>query len=309
MKQLQKYTWLIETIRRAGSISHRDLSDAWERKKDLSDARPLPRATFNRWRNAIRKQFGINIDCHHAGDYQYYIENPDDIDDDKLKKWMLNSFATGNLIGENFSLKDRILVDDIPSGQSHLTTLLEAMTDNRITRITYRPFSLERAATFLIEPYCVKLFENRWYVLAHNDFFDDMRIYALDRIESVEITDKTFRLPKGFSASQFFSTAYGIVMANDVKPRRIVIRANEAHKHYLLSLPLHHTQSLIADHGEYADFDAYLAPTYDFIMKLLQAGAMIEVISPEDVRNNIRGWISDMHHLYNDSNTETSQNQ
>lgn len=309
MKQLQKYTWLIETIRRVGSISHRDLSDAWVRKKDLSDGHCLPRATFNRWRSAIRKQFGINIECRHTDDYQYYIENPEDIDDDELKKWMLDSFATGNLIGENLALKNRILLDAIPSGQTHLTTLLEAMTDNRIVRITYHPFSHERAATFPIEPYCVKLFENRWYVLAHNDFFDDMRIYALDRIEGVEITDQTFRLPKEFSAAQYFSTAYGIVVGQDVKPRRIVIRANEDHKHYLLSLPLHHTQRLIADHGEYADFDVYLAPTYDFIMKLLQAGAMIEVISPDEVRNDIRGWISDMHHLYNDPNPETIQNQ
>lgn len=44
MNQLQKYTWLIDTIRRAGKISHKDLSDRWERCKDLSDCKPLHRA-------------------------------------------------------------------------------------------------------------------------------------------------------------------------------------------------------------------------------------------------------------------------
>lgn len=63
MNQLQKYTWLIDTIRRAGKISHKDLSDRWERCKDLSDCKPLHRATFNRWRDAIYEQFGIMIDC------------------------------------------------------------------------------------------------------------------------------------------------------------------------------------------------------------------------------------------------------
>ena len=52
MNQLQKYTWLIDTIRRAGKISHKDLSDKWERNKDLSDCKPLHRATFNRWRES-----------------------------------------------------------------------------------------------------------------------------------------------------------------------------------------------------------------------------------------------------------------
>ena len=93
MNQLQKYTWLIDTIRRAGKISHKDLSNRWERCKDLSDCKPLHRATFNRWRDAIYDQFGIMIDCQKVGGYLYYISNPEDIDEDKLKKWMLDSFA------------------------------------------------------------------------------------------------------------------------------------------------------------------------------------------------------------------------
>lgn len=70
MNQLQKYTWLIDTIRRAGKISHKDLSDRWSRNKDFSDGRELHRATFNRWRDAIYEQFGIMIDCRRlAGIY------------------------------------------------------------------------------------------------------------------------------------------------------------------------------------------------------------------------------------------------
>lgn len=63
-------------------------------------------------------------DSQKVGGYLYYIANPEDIDDDKLKKWMLDSFAVGNIIGENLSLKGRILVDEIPSGRDHLTTIL-----------------------------------------------------------------------------------------------------------------------------------------------------------------------------------------
>lgn len=140
MNQLQKYTWLIDTIRRAGKISHKDLSDKWERNKDMSDERPLARATFNRWRDAILEQFGIIIDCQKRGGYLYFIANPEDIDEDNLKKWMLDSFAVGNLIGENLSLKDRIVIDEIPSGRYYLTTILEAMRENRVVRITYHPF-------------------------------------------------------------------------------------------------------------------------------------------------------------------------
>ncbi|MDE5610415.1 MAG: WYL domain-containing protein, partial [Odoribacter sp.] len=91
MTQLQKYTWLIDTIRQAGKISLEELSARWERCKDLSDCRPLSRATFNRWKDAIFSQFGILISCQRIGGYLYYIENPEAIDEDRLKKWMLDS--------------------------------------------------------------------------------------------------------------------------------------------------------------------------------------------------------------------------
>ena len=298
MNQLQKYTWVIETIHRAGKISHKDLSDKWERCKDLSDYKPLPRATFNRWRKAIYEQFSIDIQCQTIGGYLYFIANPENIDDDRLKKWMLDSFAVGNIISENLSLKERILVDEIPSGRDHLTTLLDAMKENRVVEITYRPFKKTQSYTFPIEPYCVKLFENRWYVLAHNVYYGDIRLYGLDRMESVEVTDDTFKLPDGFDAEEFFSGSYGIVVGTGEEPEKIILRANRNHKYYMRSLPMHHSQRLIEDCGEYADFELKLAPTYDFVMKLLQAGAMIEVIEPAHLRKTMKGWIKDMYELY-----------
>ncbi|MCH5225107.1 MAG: WYL domain-containing protein [Muribaculaceae bacterium] len=297
MTQLQKYTWLIETIRRAGKISHKDLSDRWERAKDLSDSHPLPRATFNRWRDAIFSQFGINIECQKTGGYLYYIENPDDIEDDKLKKWMLDSFAVGNLIGENLSLKDRILVSKIPSGSHHLTTIIQAMKDYNMVEITYRPFKHTHGYTFSIEPYCVKLHENRWYALGKNNR-GEMRLYGLDRIESTNILNSKFLLPKNFNASEFFSPFYGVAIGYENQPQRIVVRANENHKYYLNTLPLHESQILIEDCGEYADFELYLVPSFDFVMKLLQFGSMIEVIYPDSLRKTMKGWISDMMELY-----------
>ena len=297
MNQLRKYIWLIDTIRRAGKISHKDLSDKWERNKELSDCKPLHRATFNRWRDAIDSQFGITIDCQKVGGYLYYIANPDDVDDDKLKKWLLDSFSVSNTIGDNLSLKGRIVLEEIPSGRTHLTTILEAMKENRAVNIAYRPFTNPHSYTFSIEPYCVKLFENRWYVLARNNR-DEIKIYGLDRLEWIEITDYTYKLPINFDAVDFFSTAYGIVIGHELKPERIVIRAYENHKHYLKSLPLHHSQHLIEDLGEYADFELYLSPTYDFVMKLLQSGPMIEVISRESLRKTMQQWISDMNELY-----------
>lgn len=53
MLQLQKYTWLIDTIRKAGKISLEEISARWERNKDLSDYKPLSRAIVGKMRFSV----------------------------------------------------------------------------------------------------------------------------------------------------------------------------------------------------------------------------------------------------------------
>lgn len=295
MSQIQKYMWLINTIKRYGPISLRDLSDRWEREKDLSDCKPLPRATFNRWREAVASQFAIDISYRSGLGYQ--IENPEEIDDDKLKKWMLDSFAVGNLLGENLLLKDRILLSSIPSGGDRLTAIIEAMKADRKVKVTYRHFTHCESATFLIEPYCVKLFENRWYVLGRNNF-GDIKIYAFDRILEAEVTEARFRLPKDFDAADFFGRYYGVMIDHEKRAQRIVLRARGKHKYYMQSLPLHDSQRLVEDSDNYADFEYFLVPTFDLELKLLQFGSMVEVLEPACLRDSMRDWVSEMAEIY-----------
>lgn len=297
MTQLQKYLWLIDTIKRAGSISLERLSDRWQNNKDLSDGKPLSRATFNRWRDAIYSTFNISIACQRGCGYGYYIENDDDIERDELNNWILDSFAVSNILGENLALKDRIMVDRVPSGRDYLTILLEAMRHNRVVQLSYRPFG-GNTTTAYIDAYCLRLFEKRWYVVAYKHSSRAIRLYALDRMEHIEMTCDTFTMPEGFSAEKFFAKYYGIVSSVDKSTEHIVLRAYSSHRYYMSTLPLHHSQQMIDETDDYADFTLDLVPTYDFIMKLLQFGSMIEVLSPDSLRKEMQGWSADMYNLY-----------
>ena len=298
MTQFEKYIWLIETIRRAGKISFSELSERWKRNTDLSYGQSLQRSRFHRWKDAILMQFGIDIVCQRKDGYLYYINNPRELAEDKLKQWIIDSFAVSNLIGENISLRDRIVVDRVPSGYGHLAEILAAMKENRTLSIVYSSLSKGDLEEYEIEPYCVKLFENRWYVLANDATRGNIRCHALDRIVQLSTTNKTFVMPKNFSAVEFYSNYFGIVTDNDVKPERIVLRAYRTHQFYMRTLPLHHSQQVLKEADEYTDFELYISPTYDFIMRLLHYGALIEVIEPLSLRKAMKGWVTDMKELY-----------
>ena len=296
MTQKEKYIWLIDTVYRAKEISLKELSHKWRDYIGGNVDETLHRATFNRWRDAIALQFKLDIDCDRSKN-KYYIKNPEVIEEDKLKKWMLDTFATGNLINDNFNMSDRIIVPQIPSGKDFLGPIINAMKENHKIMITFRKFGADHTSTFTIEPYCVKLFEQRWYVLGKNNYGYE-RIFGLDRILEVKELSEKFTLPEGFDAEAYFRPYYGVMTDSRETPEPIIIRAYENHKYYLYSLPIHESQKVIDDTSEYADFSLNVAPTFDFYLKLLSYGGLVEVIQPESVRQKMINQVEVLAHLY-----------
>ena len=200
MSLIQKYIWVIKTIHRSGRITLKELNEKWRQNIDLSRGENLPRQTFDRWKGGILDMFGIVIDCEQHGRYHYYIANPEVLSEGELRTWLLDTYGTAETLSSSISIHDRILTEDIPSSQDFLATILEAMKSNIVLQMTFRSFSMQEAKTFLVEPYCVKMSAQRWYMLARNVDYNYLRLYSLDRIEGVNLTDAHFVLSKDFCA-------------------------------------------------------------------------------------------------------------
>lgn len=297
MSLIQKYIWVIETIYRTRQISLKELSEKWM-DTEMSGGSSISRQTFDRWKTGILDIFGIIIDCNLKAGYKYFIYNPEVLREGELNKWLLDSFSTINTLSQSITLKNRILVEEIPSSKDFLKDIIGAMRDNKIIELTYKGFQRHHACTFPIEPYCLKMFQKRWYILTHSINDDEIRLYAMDRIESASVTDTCFTLPKDFDAKSYFASFFGIVLDKDIKEEKIVLRADRYHQHYLRTLPLHPSQREIYTSDEYADFELHLRPTYIVCMELLKVGAMIEVLEPQSLRHQLHGCIKDMWKIY-----------
>ncbi len=299
MSLINKYIWIINTLHQAGErgLSLKELNEKWV-EIDISYGEPISRQTFDRWKGGILDMMGIVIECHLKGGYRYYIYNPEILKSGELNGWLLDTYTTANALSQNIALKDRILVEEIPSSRSFLTNILGAMRENRVIEITYRGFGKGKDYTFPVAPYCVKMFQKRWYLLGLSVKEERIRIYGLDRIEKVVVGLERFEIPGEFDAKQYFSTFFGVVLDAEVSVQRIVIRANAYHQHYLRSLPLHASQREIFTCDDYADFEFTLRPTYDFCMELLKVGNMIEVMEPLSMRKVMYDWVKDMWDIY-----------
>ncbi|MCI7284174.1 MAG: WYL domain-containing protein [Prevotella sp.] len=298
MSLILKYIWVVKTIHRAGRITLKELNEKWRANVDLSRGEDLPRQTFDRWKSGILDLFGILIDCEQRGGYHYYIANPKELSEGKLRTWLLNTYGTAETLSSNLSIHDRILTENIPSSQDHLSTVLEAMKSNNMLHITFKAFTMKEPKRFLVEPYCVKMSAQRWYMLARNTEHKNLRLYSLDRIEAVEISNTRFVLPDDFNAKDYFAEFFGIVLDESVPLQTIILRADKYHQNYMRTLPLHPKQREIFACDDYADFELRLRPTYDFYMKLMSFGNMIKVLEPKNLQEEICKWLENTIEMY-----------
>lgn len=284
----REYIWLVNTIYKARKISLSEINDKWI-ETEMSGGVEFSRTTFHRHKIAIEEMFGIYIDCDRKDGFKYYIGNEYVLQENSVQNWMLSTLSVSSLLTESMSLNERILLENVPSGGEKLKMVIKAMKESRKISITYRRYGGHAARTFDIEPYCAKLFGQRWYLLGR--FADrGMATFSLDRILEITMSNEKFKFDKDFDAASYFSDCFGVMVDENSKPERVVIRAYGYEPYYLRDLPLHHSQREIQSTEEYCDFELKLKITSDFKAKLLSRGEWIEILEPKALADEIIEW-------------------
>lgn len=282
---LKKYIWIVQTFVKAGEkgLSLNEICERWESRFDS----PYSRRTFNNHREAVEEVFGIRIECNRSTN-RYFIGYSDDVADEYAETaWLINTFTVNNILSLGKErLSGRVSVEDIPSGHRHLTTIMEAMTDNREVSITYQKYTSSDTDSYTLRPYAVKEFAKRWYLVAYCIERDAMRVYGLDRIISLDITERTFRMPRQFDVDELFATSFGIYIPED-KGRSITFRTGLTEARFLRDLPIHRSQKEICRDDETVTFSIFVCPDKALIMEFCKYGSSIEVLSPEDIREKV----------------------
>ena len=296
---INKYVWLVETIYKAKRITFEELNEKWL-ENDLSEGIELALRTFHKWRIAAEEMFGLVIECERKGGYHYYIANANELKGNNIRNWLFNTISVSNVLIDNQHMKDRILLEEIPSGQEYLYDIIEAMKHSQIINMTYQSYWRVKSNNFNVEPYCVKLFKQRWYLVARSIYNNKVMIYSLDRIHTLDIlADERFKMPDSFNSTEFFSEYYGVIIDEKQIAEEVKLKVSAAQANYLRSLPMHHSQQEIERTSEFSIFQIVIKPTNDFQQEILKNGEDIEVLEPLWLRNKITDKIKGMWNKYN----------
>lgn len=295
---IEKQNWLLSTIRRKRRITFPELSRLWENETGLNDDRsPLSYRTFNRYVQEIRNLYGVDIACDRHTN-EFYIRNEDAVENDTMKNWLLDTIATENLVRECKSINERILFESIPKGREHLYTIISAMKNSTVLEVSYKTFWRPDSYTMHIQPFFLKAYKQRWYLIGISDrHAEEIRVYGLDRMESITETDEQFKYPKEFHPDEYCAKSFGIFLS-DRKAEIVKLKVTDNQQSFLRSLPLHWSQEEIETMPEYSVFQYYLAPEYDFEQELLSRAATVEVLEPMWLREEMKSLTDMMNNLY-----------
>lgn len=287
----KRYIWLVDLINRRKYVSFKEISEAWMRSPLNETGDPLSERTFFNHKDAIAGMFGIEILNDRS--LGFYIGRSD-VGSDETSDWMLHTLCLNNVLHENADMKDRILMEKVPSSERFLTDIISAMRDFRVIRLCYQSFRHPEPFCFNVRPYCVKYFKQRWYLLGDSDL--GLRIYSLDRFVDMEELEEHFEIPKGFDAEEYFGNYFGVIIGEE--PEDVKIRVVPDQVKYFRTLPMHGSQRETVQEDGSSVFSYHIAPTFDFVQEILSHGADVEVLEPAELRESIADNVAGMASRY-----------
>lgn len=287
----KRYIWLVDLINRRKYVSFKEISEAWMRSPLNETGDPLSERTFFNHKDAIAVMFGIEILNDRS--LGFYIGRSD-VGSDETSDWMLHTLCLNNVLHENADMKDRILMEKVPSSERFLTDIISAMRDFRVISLCYQSFRHPEPFCFNVRPYCVKYFKQRWYLLGDSDL--GLRIYSLDRFVDMEELEEHFEIPKGFDAEEYFGNYFGVIIGEE--PEDVKIRVVPDQVKYFRTLPMHGSQRETVQEDGSSVFSYHIAPTFDFVQEILSHGADVEVLEPAELRESIADIIAGMASRY-----------
>jgi predicted DNA-binding transcriptional regulator YafY len=197
-----------------------------------------------------------------------------------------DTIRISSLIGDSKE-SDFIDFEKVPEiwGSDFLLTLVKGIRDRKVLEIYYQPFYEDKPYFIRVHPYLLKEYHYRWYLIGFNENKKELRTYGLDRIWEIKETDLPF-ISRKFNARDYFKNTVGIISPPG-DPPRVRIEVLKPQAHYLITQPLHPSQSIESEDDKLIVFNYRVHPTYEFKALLLGLGSDIIVLEPTSLRNEI----------------------
>lgn len=257
--------------------------------------------TIQRDIEQIRYEFGIEI-LYDKKKRGYFIDYENSLNIESFFRF-LEIVNTAELLTESLSNAKKTLQHIMFEnngdlrGIEHLKPLLQAINENRVISFTHYNFVTGKTKHFELEPYLLREYQGRWYIWGIETTLKTDRMFGLDRITNLELTDKVFTPDKSLNPSEYFENVVGVNYSN-LKTERIVLSFTPTQGKFIKSLPIHKSQKILVDDDENFVVELQIVPNYEFIQKIFMFNTTVKVLEPHWLVDEVKERLQEMLNMY-----------
>jgi len=268
-------------------VTFNELADFLERESEFHGF-TLTKAKRTIQRDIINIRSIYNIDIRFDFRRGVYVLDPDDNQEKNLR--MVEALDLFNAMKVTENISGMIHFEKRrPQGTENLNGLLHAIQNRLQVEFTYSKYWEEQSTQRIAEPYALKEFKNRWYLLAVDHKDQNMKTFALDRLTNLDITNRKFQYPRKFDVNSYFKHCFGIITPDDDEaPQEVILSFDPFQGKYIKSLPLHESQEVLVDNEHEVRIKLKIYLTHDFLMEILTHGENVKVIQPAGLIESLK---------------------
>jgi len=282
---LLRYSHEVKRLRQ-GHATFKEISDYLDKHAEFTDeVVGFSKRTFQRDIQDIRAVYNIDI-LYDRKSKAYFI---DSVDKSTTTHRLLEAFEMFNALNVTDDLSHFIHFEKRkPHGTYHFHGLLHCIKNHFVVNFPYHKYDDDIIIKREVEPYALKEFKGRWYLLAKDQHDNYVKTFGLDRIQELNVTKKKFPPPDNFNANDLYKDYFGIVNSSKDKAEEIILSFDNFNGKYIKSFPLHESQQIIVDNEKETRIKLFLHTTLDFEIELLSHGDRVKIISPDRLKKRMR---------------------
>lgn len=244
----------------------------------------ISQRTFQRDIQDIQDKYGITIAFDKSADW-YRIPDGEAY----KKKTLIDSLVLNEIRQLSGRVKEFVFNEDRHvSGAMYIVDVLAAIKSKKVLKVEHKKFGKEPTIRML-EPYGVKEFRYRWYLIARDLGDRKIKSFGLERVLKMTQLDRMYKIPRKFDMEKYYANSYG-VMGGELKPEEVEIAFNPSQKGYLNTLPFQDNQEVLVDDDREFRIKLQIAITKDFVMDLLERTPDFKVIKPQSLIDKIKSY-------------------
>lgn len=293
--KIKKCLYLINLLERKGAMTLKEINECYQYSSIYEGDNILPR-TFLRYKDFIEVNFPCYIEYNaRTGKYELHRHKALYGEDDSLFDYLLSAYHIEGMTELALKHREKIVLTDAPTGVENVQIILEAIDKKRGIECDYYSFNKKSIKQQKLIPYFLRTWENRWYLVAEPDnHHHGQSVFALERMDNIRLTEEKMLPSKNITAEEYFEGSFGVNHSDDQKPERVLIKVYSTQVEYVRALPIHESQKEVETTDEWSVFEYRLVPCYNFYQQLLWHREKLEVLEPQNVRDEIKNSIKKM---------------